>query len=578
LFFSPSGPGLFCGVIMKIVRNVLLASVSAVVLTGCGADDIASPGVGGNVTINNVTPPPPPPPPPPAPTPTVSPAAGCPTIGDPQGLIDGGTISGPTGTWRVCTLPARIQRDVTLPKVTGLVYQMASRVDVGCDRGPDDTFATLAAKPCAVNTGTAAAPNLQTQAPLPTVTLTIAPGVILYGGSGQSWMNINRGNRINATGTAALPIIFTSRDNILGLTSDTSSGQWGGLVLSGRAPITDCAATAAAPGTVACERQTEGAVDPALYGGATPADNSGTLRYVQIRFSGFVLSGNSELQALTTQGIGSATSISYIQSFNSSDDAAEFFGGRVNMKYFIAVGAEDDNLDTDVGLKGNFQYVIVAQRSGSGADSIIEADSDNALDGNLPRQNTIVSNMTALQRVTPAAAGAAMLLRGGTDYTLVNSILTTTPAVPCLRISRTQTASTTQDATLDEFGSPIFRSVQMQCDAVKYVGSNGPTVAQVAAIFGSGANGNNDAYVPTLTSVFVNGATETAATAFDQTTLNGVVFNGITLTPAGFFDRTTYIGAVRDAQDTWYRSWTCNSTTADFGTGNTGLCTSLPIS
>jgi len=45
---------------------------------------------------------------------------------------------------------------------------------------------------------------------------------------------------------------------------------------------------------------------------------------------------------------------------------------------------------------------------------------------------------------------------------------------------------------------------------------------------------------------------------------------------SSFFDTTTWIGAVRNASDTWYAGWTCNSATADFGTGNTGACTSLP--
>src|SRR5690606_17814261 len=109
------------------------------------------------------------------------------------------------------------------------------------------------------------------------VTLTIDPGVILYGESGPSWLNVNRGNKIQAVGTATQPIIFTSRDNVQGLNTESSSGQWGGVVLSGRAPITDCAATGAAPGTNACERQTEGAVDDALYGGALADDNSGRM-------------------------------------------------------------------------------------------------------------------------------------------------------------------------------------------------------------------------------------------------------------------------------------------------------------
>ena len=137
----------------------------------------------------------------------------------------------------------------------------------------------------------------------PGVTLTIQPGVIVFGGTGVSWLHVNRGNKINAAGTAAAPIVFTSRDNVLGLNTDSSSGQWGGVVLSGRAPITDCSASGATPGTTACERQTEGAVDPAIYGGANPADNSGSMRYVQIRYSGYVLSGNSELQSLTLQGV-----------------------------------------------------------------------------------------------------------------------------------------------------------------------------------------------------------------------------------------------------------------------------------
>ena len=100
---------------------------------------------------------------------------------------------------------------------------------------------------------------------------------------------VNRGQRINAVGTADRPIVFTSRDNVLGLATDDSQGQWGGVVLLGRAPITDCLAAGAAPGTIACERQTEGAVDPAMFGGATANDNSGSLRYVQIEFGRFAL-------------------------------------------------------------------------------------------------------------------------------------------------------------------------------------------------------------------------------------------------------------------------------------------------
>jgi hypothetical protein len=516
------------------LRGIVYATAAAALVAGCGADDIASPGTGGNVTINNPPAPPPPPPPPPPPA-TVTPAGGCPTISDPQGLTDSGTITGPTGTYRVCTLPARINTSSTLPKVAGLLYRLGGRVDVGTDQGPTST-----------NTA---------------VTLTVAPGVIVFGGTGVSWLHVNRGNRLNAAGTADLPIIFTSRDNVLGLNTDSSIGQWGGVVLSGRAPVTDCAAPGATPGTAACERQVEGAVDPALYGGTDRSDNSGTLSYVQIRYSGFVLSGNSELQSLTTGGVGTGTTLDHIQSFNSSDDAAEFFGGSVNMKYFVAIGADDDNLDTDTGVKANFQYVLAVQRPNAG-DSIIEADSDNANDGNTPRQNTRVVNFTFIQR-NNTGNETAILLRGGTDYALANGVIVS-PNTTCLRISRPQTASATANAAIDEVGAPVIRSVVAQCGSPAFRGSNGVTEAEVATIFGSGSNNNNSAFTPSFTSLFINGANETAVTAFNASTLNP------------FFDATTYVGAVRDANDTWYAGWTCNSATANLGTSVTGLCTSLP--
>ncbi|MCW2391435.1 hypothetical protein M2336_003276 [Sphingobium sp. B1D7B] len=533
---------------MKLINrtiNFMLAGVALPLLAGCGAQDIASPGTGGNVIVNPT--PTPSPTPTPTPTTSVTPAAGCPTIADPQGLTDAGTITGSTGTWRVCSLPAQIRANVTLPKLAGLLYQLPGRVDVGCDRGPSDA---LVPSGCTI----------------PAVTLTIEPGVIVYGGTGVSWLAVNRGNKINAVGTVAKPIIFTSRDNVLGLNDDSKSGQWGGVVLLGRAPTTDCAIGGATPGSNDCYRQTEGAADPAYFGGQIVADNSGTMRYVQIRYSGYVLGANSELQSLTLGGVGSATTLDHIQSHNSSDDAVEAFGGVVNMKHFVSTGAEDDILDTDTGVKANIQFVLGIHRAGGGAgDSFIEADSDNAFTTNTPRQNTKVSNATFIGRSTANSNGALVYIRGAADYTLVNSIVIS-PNFPCLGISQAATASATVDAATDEAGAPVFRSVQMQCPSSgAFFGKNSVTAADVQAIFQAGTN-NSAAYTPSLVSVFVNGITENGVSAFDVTTLGS------------FFTAVNYIGAVKDANDSWYQGWTCNSGTATFDNGSdtTRACTSLP--
>ena len=124
------------------------------------------------------------------------------------------------------------------------------------------------------------------------------------------------------------------------------------------------------------------------------------------------------------------------------------------------------------------------------------------------------------------------------EKTLVNGIVVS-PNNECVRLHGTGTAATRATLTA--------RSVLMQCNATKYIGSGSGatayTAADVAAIFSG--NNNNDAYTASLSAVFINGAAETAATAIDAKTLDS------------FFDTTTYVGAVKDANDTWYAGWTC---------------------
>ncbi len=530
---------------MKIYQSILLLGSSALALTGCGPSDIASPGTGGDVIINN-------PAPTPTPTPTPTPgaslvvaAAGCPTIADPQGLTDGGTISGPTGSYRICRLPSLIRTSTSLPKIAGLLYEMNGRVNVGCDGG--FRAPTTAAPVTSTTVGCATPLTADTN-----VTLTIAAGAILYGATGQSWLAVNRGNKISAIGTATQPIVFTSRDNVLGLNTDASQGQWGGVVLMGRGVVTDCTVGTTAAGT--CERDTEGAADLARYGGADNAYNAGRMSFVQIRYSGFVLGSDRELQALTTEGIGSGTILDHIQSHNSSDDGAEFFGGQVNFKYYIATGADDDSLDFDTGAQGNFQYVLLAPRSGRG-DALFEIDS-NGNETDTPRSVLNVANFTAIQPAVSAdneaADLAAGLFRGNSTNTLVNGVYLA-PANECIRMNGSGATPVSLTA----------RSVVLQCNATKFLGSGTITAAQVAAFFGTGTNNNNDAFTPSLTGGFINGANETAVTATDPKTISA------------FFDTTTWIGAVRNTADNWYAGWTCNSATANFGTTSTA-CTSLP--
>lgn len=202
------------------------------------------------------------------------------------------------------------------------------------------------------------------------VILTIEPGTVIKGqpgtGSNATALLIARGGKLMADGTANEPIIFTSTsDNIIpGQVASpnllpTVNGQWGGLIVLGRARI---AATAS-------EVQIEGIpVTDAngLYGGSDDADNSGIIRYVSIRHGGSLIGSGNEINGLTLGGVGSGTTIANIEVVANQDDGIEFFGGTVSVTNALIWNSFDDALDTDQSWSGTVNnFIIVAPNTGS---------------------------------------------------------------------------------------------------------------------------------------------------------------------------------------------------------------------
>ncbi len=438
---------------------------------------------------------------------------------------------------RNCQISGTISGALTLANVRGVIYSLSGGVRVGTDVGGDGTKAGGAAG-----------------------TLTIEPGTVIFGSSGADFLLVNRGSQIFAEGTATNPIIFTSRANVEGTSTDSNIGQWGGLVILGRAPINTCIGVGVTPGSAACEGAVEGTTN-GFYGGALPSDNSGRLRYVQVRFPGFEVLPGNELNGITFAGVGRGSTVDHIQVHNSSDDGIEWFGGTVNQSHLVITGADDDALDTDLGFKGFTQFALVIQRTGGG-DRTIEADTaGNEL--KVPRSNPRLANFTFVhQRSTDP-----ILLRGGADYTLANGVITSPAGTQCLDVDGTQTASTIADTTLDEVGAPVIRSVLFACGGGDAENDTDVNAATITPFF----TGNNNVLgaVNTLVAFFtggplgVNGATETGVTAVNPTTFN-------TAASGNFFVATSWAGAVRNAQDTWYQGWTC-------GLSATSSCVTAPV-
>jgi len=136
-------------------------------------------------------------------------------------------------------------------------------------------------------------------------------------------------------------------------------------------------------------------------------DDSGTIEYVSIRYGGFGLAPNSEINGLTLGGVGRETDIHHIEVFQNSDDAIELFGGAVNMKYLVFQGNGDDGLDVDEGWRGKVQFLFNLQGTAGGQDSDkgSEQDSGTTGDASQPFATPTIYNATMIGKggsTTPA--------------------------------------------------------------------------------------------------------------------------------------------------------------------------------
>ena len=412
----------------------------------------------------------------------------------------------------VCRISGVITDDVRLTR--GNIYEVVGRLDVGVDIGADGAAAT----------GDPA-------------TLTIESGVTVFGGSGADYIVVNRGSQIFSNGTKESPVVLTSEADVTDtqVNPENAIGEWGGLVILGRAPINRCR-NAATPATIACDNVVEGVTNPdAVYGGAEPTDNSGSLRYTLVKHSGFEVTTGNELNGITLAGVGSGTVVDYVQVHNSSDDGIEFFGGTVNGKHLVLTGEDDDSLDTDNGYNGSLQYIIVKQRA-AGGDNMVEASS---VAGITPASNAKVSNFTFIGD----AGGNAFRLNTGTVGTYVNGVVK--EVTECFRW---ETSAGNGVAGYQAGVDPAFNSVLFDCaGGLEVAGSD---IGAASAALAAGTD-NSTATASTLINTFINGAAESAVTAFDVTGLSSDL------------EPVDYIGAVENATDTWWQGWSCGLEASD---------------
>ncbi len=273
--------------------------------------------------------------------------------------------------------------------------------------------------------------SLQVVAP---AVLTIEPGVtVTAADNGEiNYILIEQGAKINACGTVDSPIVLTA--------DSKKSGTWGGLHICGRAHSNKAAK--------AGESLTS-EIGNAIYGGNVENDNSGTLKYVRLEYTGYKLDAEHEANGLSLYGVGNGTTISYVQCYMGSDDGIEFFGGSVNVDHCLVIDCTDDSFDWTEGWNGKGEY-LVAYQSDPTCDCLIECDNNGDDFSALP-----VAHPT-LRYVTLVGNGSSenkrgVRLRAGTEVTLENALICGKP--------NGITAETVQTITALANGTSVLKNI-----------------------------------------------------------------------------------------------------------------------
>lgn len=213
---------------------------------------------------------------------------------------------------------------------------------------------------------------------------------------------VEQGGQIFVNGTATNPVVMTS-----GLAQKTR-GDWGGLVICGRATCNSGGGMSE--------------VGDVPYGGNIDTDNSGTIRYLRIEYSGAAYNSEKEYNGLSLFGVGSGTIIEYVQIHENADDGIEFYGGTVNANYIVVSNVEDDMYDWTEGWRGSGSYWYGKNAAGFGNRGI-EADNWETDNNALPFANPTLSNITLIGSGDQGNEPQGMELRRGTKANINNVVL-----------------------------------------------------------------------------------------------------------------------------------------------------------
>ncbi|MDD2820784.1 MAG: hypothetical protein PHW29_05930 [Flavobacterium sp.] len=287
------------------------------------------------------------------------------------------------------------------------------------------------------------------------------------------YIAVSQGAQIFINGTATNPVVMTSAK------ATPAKSDWGGLVICGKAPINTSATVG---GTASAE------VSDLTYGGSNSADNSGIIKYLRIEYTGYAYSATKEFNGLSLFGVGSGTTLEYVQANHNGDDGIEFFGGAVNGKYLVSTDSDDDSIDFADGWAGTGEYWYIKNTAKAG----IEGSNNGQNGAATPMTNATLKNISIVKG-TLANSEHAIYLKEGAGKWNASNIHIDGAFTKGIKISSTDAPAIASVTA----GTITFNPIQFANTAVDFINSEYTGSNTTYLTIGNNTGAGNGAAAPT---------------------------------------------------------------------------------
>jgi len=232
-------------------------------------------------------------------------------------------------------------------------------------------------------------------------TLVIPAGTRIIATAGaSSYILVEQGGKIYANGTAGSPVLFTSETTV--------AGNWGGIVICGKAPINIGNTGSSEIGNL-------------TYGGTETTDNSGSLNYVRIEYAGAEFAGK-KFNALSLFGVGNETRVESVALLNNADDGIEIYGGTVNVLNIVSIGNTNHAFSYKDGWIGTATNIYTKRKADGTGNNGIKGINNATNPTASPQSSATIKNVTVIGGNDTGEANG-ILLSSGAQATIENVVI-----------------------------------------------------------------------------------------------------------------------------------------------------------